>query len=62
MFSGTKLADCVPEFQPAASLVPSITESIAWMDQHNLVPETHDDDLQDRIITLMRDLPFQIGE
>ncbi len=62
VFSGAKLATCVPEFQPEASLVPSIIESIAWMDQHNLVPESHDGDLEDRIIALMRDLPCRLAE
>ena len=62
VFSGAKLATCVPVFQPEASLVPSITESIAWMDQHNLVPESHDDDLEDRIIALMKDLPSRLAK
>ena len=60
VFNGAKLAACVPEFQPEASLIPSITESIAWMDKHNLVPESHDGDLEDRIIALMKDLPSQL--
>ena len=62
VFNGAKLATCVPEFQPEASLVPSITKSIAWMDQHNLVPDTHDGDLEDRIIALMKDLPSQLAK
>ncbi len=61
VFNGAKLATCVPEFQPTASLVPSITESIAWMDKHNLVPESHDGDLEDRIIALMKDLPSRLA-
>jgi len=60
VFSGAKLATCVPEFQPEAFLVPSVAKSIAWMDQHNLVPESHDGDLEDRIIALMKDLPSQL--
>ena len=62
VFNGAKLATCVPEFQPEASLVPSITESIAWMDKHNLVPESHDGDLEDRIIALMKDLPSWLAK
>ena len=62
VFNGAKLATCVPEFHPEASLVPSITKSIAWMDQHNLVPDTHDGDLEDRIIALMKDLPSQLAK
>ncbi len=60
VFNGAKLATCVPEFQPEASLVPSITESIAWMDKHNLIPESHDGDLEDRIIALMKYYPSQL--
>ncbi len=62
VFSGAKLAACVPEFQPEASLVPSITQSIAWMDKHNLISESHDDDLEDRIIALMKDLPSRLAK
>ena len=62
VFSGTKLSTCVPEFQPAESLVTSIAESIAWMDSHNLVPESHDCDLEDRIIGLMKDLPSRLAK
>ena len=62
VFSGAKLATCVPEFQPEASLVPRITDSIAWMDQHHRVPESHDGDLEDRIIALMKDLPSRLAE
>ena len=61
MFNGAKLATCVPEFQPEASLIPSITESIAWMDKHNLIPESLDGDLEDRIIALMKDLPSRLA-
>ena len=62
VFSGAKLATCLPEFQPEASLVPRITDSIAWMDQHHRVPESHDGDLEDRIIALMKDLPSRLAE
>ena len=56
VFDGAKLATCVPEFQPEESLIPSIAESIAWMDRHNLVPESPARGLEDRII---RDSPDQ---
>ncbi len=61
VFSGTKLSTCVPEFQPAESLVTSIGESIAWMDSHKLVPESQDGDLEDRIIAIMKDLPSRLA-
>ena len=59
VFDGAKLSTCVPEFQPRESLVTSIAESIAWMDSHNLVPESHDGGLEDRIIARMEALPFE---
>lgn len=62
VFSGAKLSTCVPEFQPAETLVTSIAESIAWMDSHNLVPESHDGGLEDQIIALMGDLPSRFAK
>ena len=61
VFDGSKLAALVPEFQPEESLVTSIRESIAWMDRHNLAPESHDGGLEDRIIALMEDLPSRLA-
>ena len=58
VFNGAKLSTCLPEFQPAESLVASIAESIAWMDSHNLVPEGHDGGLEDKIISWIEELPF----
>ena len=61
VFNGAKLATCVPEFQPNQSLAASISESIAWMDSHNLVPESHDGGLEDRVIALMEELPSRLA-
>ena len=62
VFDGDKLSTCVPEFQPKGSLVSSITESIAWMDSNNRVPESHDGDLEDKIIASMEDLPSRLAK
>jgi len=59
VFDGAKLSACVPEFEPRESLVASIAESIAWMDSHNLVPESLDGGLEDRIIARMEEFPFE---
>ena len=57
VFSGAKLSRDVPEFRPRTPLIESVAESIAWMDKHNLVPESDADDLEDRIIAAVRGLP-----
>ncbi|MCZ6675992.1 MAG: NAD-dependent epimerase/dehydratase family protein [Candidatus Poribacteria bacterium] len=57
IYSGTKLARDVPEFQPQIPLVESLAENIAWMDKHNRIPDSDADDLEDRIIAAVRDLP-----
>ena len=62
VLNGDKLSTCVPEFQPEGSLVSSITESIAWMDSNNLVPESHDGDLEDKIIASIEDLPSRLAK
>ena len=60
VFSGAKLSGDVPEFRPRTPLIESLAESIAWMDKHNLVPDSDADDLEDRIIAAVRGLPDQI--
>jgi nucleoside-diphosphate-sugar epimerase len=60
IFSGAKLATDVPEFQPQIPLVESVAENIAWMDKHHLVPDSDANDLEDRIIAAIRDLPNQV--
>ena len=60
VFSGAKLARDVPEFQPQVPLLASIAESIAWMDEHNLVPESEADSIEDRIIARMTALTGEL--
>lgn len=57
VFSGAKLSRDVPEFQPRTPLTESLAESIAWMDQRQLAPDSDADDLEDRIIAAVRELP-----
>ena len=61
VFSGAKLSRDVPEFQPRTPLIESLAESIAWMDKHDLVPDSDADDLEDRIIAAVRGLPDRIA-
>lgn len=60
VFSGAKLSRDVPEFQPSAPLIESLAESIAWMDDHNLVSNSDADELEDRIIAAISRLPDQL--
>ena len=61
IFSGAKLSRDVPEFRPPALLVETLAESIAWMDRHDLVPDSDADDLEDRIIAALRGLPDRLA-
>ena len=61
VFSGAKLSKDVPEFRPRTPLIESIADSIAWMDKHNLVPDSDADDLEDRIIAAIRGLPDHLA-
>jgi len=61
VFSVEKLSRDVPEFRPRTPLIESLAESIAWMDQHNLVPDSGADDLEDRIIAAVRGLPDHVA-
>ena len=61
VFSGAKLSRDVPEFRPRTPLIESLAESIAWMDKHNLVPDSDADDLEDRIIAAVRGLPNDLA-
>ncbi len=61
VFSGAKLSRDVPEFRPRPPLNESLAESIAWMDKHNLVPDSDADDFEDRIIAAVRGLPEYIS-
>ena len=51
----------LPEFRPRAPLIESLAESIAWMDKNGLVPDSDSDDLEDRIIAAVRELPNHLS-
>lgn len=61
IFSGSKLAVDIPEFYPSVALVESVSENIAWMDKYSMVPDSDQDDLEDRIIEAIRKLPTHFG-
>ena len=61
IFSGAKLSRDVPDFRPGPPEIEILAESIAWMYKHNLVPDSDTDDLEDRIIAAIRDLPKYIA-
>ena len=50
-------AAVLPEFSPQIPVTESVAENIAWMDKHNLVPDSDADDLEDQIIEAVRNLP-----
>ena len=60
VFDGQKLAQVIPEFQPKTPLVGSLAENVEWMDQRNLIPNSDEDLLEDKIIAVARKLPTQI--
>jgi len=60
VFSGQKLRQAVPEWQPSTPLVDWMAENIAWMDRHGLVSNSDDDRLEDRIITELRAVPARL--
>ncbi len=57
IFSHKKLASVLPEFTPQIPVTESVAENIAWMDRHNLVPDSDADNLEDRVIEAVRNLP-----
>ena len=57
IFSHEKLTGVLPEFSPQIPVTESVAENIAWMDKHNLVPDSDADDLEDQIIAAVRNLP-----
>ncbi|MFM1549134.1 MAG: NAD-dependent epimerase/dehydratase family protein [Lentisphaeria bacterium] len=61
IYSGAKLARDVPEFQPTTPLVESVAANIEWMDKHSLVPDSDADDLEDRIIAAVENLPTKVA-
>lgn len=60
IYSGAKLARDVPEFQPTVDLVSGLAEAIAWMERHNRIIDSAGDDLEDRIIAAVRELPRRL--
>ncbi len=50
IFRHEKLQRDVPEFNPITPLVESMREVIEWMDQHSLIVDHDESDLEDRII------------
>ena len=61
IFSSAKLSSDVPEFRPRTPLIESLAANIAWMDQHDLVPNSDTEDLEDRIIAAVRGLPDRLA-
>lgn len=57
IFRHEKLMRDVPEFNPQTPLVESLREVITWMDQHSLIDQHDDSDLEDRIIQFVAELP-----
>ena len=57
IFSHEKLAAALPEFSPQIPVTESVAENIAWMDKHNRIPDSDADDIEDRIIETIRNLP-----
>lgn len=57
IFSHEKLAQVLPNFSPQIPVTESVAENIAWMDKHNLVPNSDANNLEDRIIEAIRNLP-----
>jgi len=56
IFSQEKLSAALPELNPKIPVTESVAENSAWMDKHNLVPDSNADDLEDQIIAAVRNL------
>lgn len=56
IFSHEKLSAALPGFNPKIPVTESVAENIAWMDKHNLVPDSNADNLEDQIIAAVRNL------
>ena len=57
IFGHEKLASVIPEFNPKIPVIQSVAENIEWMDKHNRIPDSDADDIEDRIIETIRNLP-----
>ncbi len=57
IFSHEKLASVLPNFYPKIPVIQSVAENIEWMDKHNRIPDSDTDNVEDRIIETIRNLP-----
>ena len=57
IFSHQKLASVIPNFNPKIPVIQSVAENIEWMDKHNRIPNSDADDVENRIIDTIRNLP-----
>lgn len=57
IFTHEKLASVLPEFSPHIPVKESVAKNIAWMDKHNHVSDSDEDDLEDKIVDTIRNLP-----
>ena len=57
IFSHEKLAAVLPEFSPKIPVTESVAENIAWMDKHNMIPDSDGDNIEDQVIETIRNLP-----
>jgi len=60
VFSGAKLARLLPTWRPTTRHVGAMAATIAWMDRHGKVANSDDDQLEDRIIAALQELPGRI--
>lgn len=56
VFSPRSLLELVPEWKPRVPLAHAVTETIEWMQRHNLIVDCATDPLEDRIIAAMRQI------
>lgn len=60
VFSTAKLAGLLPGWRPRTAHAEAIAAALAWMDAHGAVADSDDDELEDRIIAALRELPARI--
>jgi len=61
VFSGAKLARLLPDWRPATPHAMAIAATLDWMDRHGKVANSDDDQVEDRIIAALRELPGRIA-
>ena len=52
VFSGKKLEKDISTFRPKASLTESIRETIEWMDENGIIPNSDEDKIEDGILAM----------